>query len=207
MYVPFLKVDKIYEVRCMYYNPNMGSIEIICGPMFAGKTEELVRRIKRMEYAKKRFVVFKPEIDDRYSEKEIVSHSNLRWDAISIKKSMEIYQYVTADINCVVIDEVQFFDEDVVRIVEDLANRGLRVICAGLDQDFKSEPFGVVPELLAKADFVTKLTAICSVCGAPATKTQRIVNGKPASIDEKQILVGANESYEPRCRRCHVVLK
>ena len=184
-----------------------GQIEVICGPMFAGKTEELIRRANRLDYAKKKYLVFKPTIDDRYSATEIVSHSNYRKNSICIKHSSEILDYITDDIKAVVVDEAQFFDIDIVNVCEWLANRGLRVICGGLDCDFKGSPFPVMAQLLARAEFVTKLTAICNVCGEPATKTQRIIDGQPAYEDDPIVLVGAKEAYEPRCRKCHMVLK
>lgn len=184
---------------------NFGSIEVITGPMFAGKSEELLRRINRLIYAKKRFLVFKPVIDNRYSEKEIVSHQKRSYKAIPINKSDEIYNYLNEDIQVVCIDEVQFFDEKIINIADDLAKKGLRVIVAGLDCDFKGEPFEIVANLLAKAEYITKLTAICQVCGKEATMTQRMIDGKPASKDDPVVLVGASESYEARCRHCHVV--
>ncbi len=185
----------------------MGQIEVICGPMFAGKTEELIRRANRLEYAKKKYLVFKPTIDNRYSTTEIVSHSNYRKNSICVKSSNEILNYVTDEINAVIIDEVQFFDENVINVAEWLADKGLRVICGGLDSDFKGHPFKVLAELLARAESVTKLNAICNVCGQSATRTQRIIDGQPAYEDDPIILVGATEAYEPRCRRCHMVLK
>ena len=185
----------------------MGQIEVICGPMFAGKTEELIRRANRLEYARKKYLVFKPTIDDRYSTTEIVSHSKYRKNSIPIKSSEEILSHITDDIKAVIIDEVQFFDENVINIAEYLADKGLRVICGGLDCDFKGNPFAIVANLLARAESVTKLNAICNVCGNPATRTQRIIDGQPAYEDDPIILVGATEAYEPRCRCCHMVLK
>lgn len=182
-------------------------IEVITGPMFAGKSEELIRRIKRLEYAHKKTLVFKPKIDNRYSENEIVSHSKIKTRSINIETAQDILKYVDCDTEAVVIDEVQFLDHEIVHVVEDLANRGIRVIVAGLDRDFRGEPFQNMPELLALAEDVTKLTAICMRCGAPATRTQRLVNGEPASYDDPIIIVGASESYEPRCRHCHEVKK
>ena len=191
----------------MEYQASKGGwIEIICGPMFAGKTEELIRRITRMDYAKKKYIVFKPSIDNRYSFSEIASHSDKRCEAININKPIEIYDHLTDDVQAVVIDEVQFFDESMIDIVSNLASRGLRVICGGLDTDFKGEPFGIMPTLLAIAEKVTKLTAICVVCGEEATKTQRIIDGHEAYADDPIVLVGAKESYEARCRKCHKVL-
>ena len=185
----------------------MGQIEVICGPMFAGKTEELIRRANRLEYAKKKYLVFKPTIDDRYSTTEIVSHSNYRKNSICVKSSSEILGHITDEIKAVIIDEGHVFDENIINVSEWLADKGLRVICGGLDCDFKGNPFKVVAELLARAESVTKLNAICNVCGQPATRTQRIIDGQPAYEDDPIILVGATEAYEPRCRCCHMVLK
>ena len=189
-----------------YFNNQGGRIEVICGPMFAGKTEELIRRVTRMEYAHKSFLVFKPLIDNRYSQDEVVSHSKYKKKAINIKEAKEILPYVTDDIQAVVVDEVQFFDESMIDVLSYLAGKGLRVICAGLDLDFKAKPFGIIPSLLAIAEDVTKLTAICMCCGEEATRTQRIIDGHEAYDDDPVVLVGAKESYEARCRRCHKVL-
>ncbi len=189
----------------MYYTGKDGWIEVISGSMFAGKTEELIRRIKRLQYAKKNILVFKPSIDDRYSIDEIVSHSGLSIKSIFIEKPSDILKYIDGRVDAVAIDEIQFFDKEIVEIVDFLADKGIRVIVAGLDRDFRGEPFGAMPQLLTKAEFVTKLTAICNVCGAPATRTQRLVNNKPASYNDPIVLVGASESYEPRCRHCHQV--
>lgn len=189
-----------------YFNNQGGRIEVICGPMFAGKTEELIRRVTRMEYAHKSFLVFKPLIDNRYSQDEVVSHSKYKKKAINIKEAKEILPYVTDDIQAVVVDEVQFFDESMIDVLSYLAGKGLRVICAGLDLDFKAKPFGIIPSLLAIAEDVTKLTAICMCCGEEDTRTQRIIDGHEAYDDDPVVLVGAKESYEARCRRCHRVL-
>ena len=189
-----------------YYNNQGGRIEVICGPMFAGKTEELIRRVTRMEYAHKNFLVFKPLIDNRYSIDEVVSHSKYKKKAINIKEAKEILPYITDDIQAIVVDEVQFFDESMISVLTNLANKGLRVICAGLDLDFKGKPFGIIPSLLAIAERITKLTAICMCCGEEATRTQRIIDGHEAYDDYHVVLVGAKESYEARCRRCHKVL-
>lgn len=182
-----------------------GSIEVICGPMFAGKSEELLRRINRLVYAKKKFLVFKPSIDNRYSETEVVSHNKKTYKAISIVKSHEILKYLDKNLDAICIDEVQFFDDEIIEIIDKFANKGIRVIAAGLDLDFKGDPFDIVAKLLAKAEFVTKLTAICCVCGKEATRTQRLINGEPASIKDPIVLVGASESYEARCRHHHIV--
>lgn len=189
----------------MEFNMRLGWIEVICGPMFAGKSEELIRRVKRLQYAKKNVVCFKPQIDNRYSESEIVSHSKFKTKSINISNSKDILKHVDKDTYAVVIDEVQFLDSGVIDVVTKLADEGKRVICAGLDNDFRGEPFSIMPILLAKAEFVSKLTAICVKCGAPATRTQRIVNGIPAFYEDPITLVGAAEAYEPRCRHCHDV--
>jgi len=184
---------------------NVGWIEVITGPMFAGKSEELLRRINRLKYAKKKYLVFKPLIDNRYSENQVVSHQKRSEKSINISKGTDILKYITPDLDCVCIDEIQFCDESIVDVIDALANRGLRVICAGLDQDFRGRPFGSMGPILCKAEQVTKLTAICPVCGHEATMTQRLINNEPASEDDPTILVGATESYEPRCRACHVI--
>ena len=184
-----------------------GWLEVICGCMFAGKTEELIRRINVLSYARKNILVFKPKIDDRYSTTEIASHAGSKVPCIVISEAKEILNHVNYDTDVVAIDEVQFFDEDVVDICEYLADSGLRVMVAGLDKDFRGEPFGVLPDLLTRAEFVTKLTAVCAKCGAPATRTQRIINGKPASFNDPIVLVGAKEAYEPRCRHCHEIVE
>lgn len=191
----------------MYNQYREGWLEVICGCMFAGKTEELIRRINVLSYARKNILVFKPKIDDRYSTTEIASHAGSKVPCIVISEAKEILNHVNYDTDVVAIDEVQFFDEDVVDICEYLADSGLRVMVAGLDKDFRGEPFGVLPDLLTRAEFVTKLTAVCAKCGAPATRTQRIINGKPASFNDPIVLVGAKESYEPRCRHCHEIVE
>lgn len=191
----------------MYNQYREGWIEVICGCMFAGKTEELIRRINVLSYARKNILVFKPKIDDRYSTTEIASHAGSKVPCIVISEAKEILNHVNYDTDVVAIDEVQFFDEDVVDICEYLADSGLRVMVAGLDKDFRGEPFGVLADLLTRAEFVTKLTAVCAKCGAPATRTQRIINGKPASFNDPIVLVGAKEAYEPRCRHCHEIVE
>ena len=189
----------------MEFNSRLGWIEVICGPMFAGKSEELIRRIKRLEYAKKKVIVFKPLIDNRYSEDEVVSHNKRKTKCYNLASSKDVYKYITDDTYAVAFDEVHFMDEGIISVCHELADKGIRVICAGLDNDFKGEPFSIMPQLLCLAEYVTKLTAICYVCGSNATRTQRIVNGIPASYDDPIIIVGASEAYEPRCRHCHEV--
>ncbi|MGS0972652.1 MAG: thymidine kinase [Candidatus Izemoplasmataceae bacterium] len=191
----------------MYLNQKDGWIEVISGPMFAGKTEELLRRVKRLEYARKNIVVFKPLIDNRFSEGEVVSHNNNRTKSVNISKAIDIFKYVDKTTDVVAIDEVQFLDEEAVSIIEYLANQKKRVIVSGLDRDFRGEPFSFMPKLLSIAEYVTKLTAICVKCGSPATRTQRMVNGKPAKYNDPIVLIGAEESYEARCRSCHKVYK
>lgn len=189
----------------MYQELQKGWIEVITGPMFAGKSEELIRRLRTLSYAHKRIVSFKPAIDDRYDKTKIASHDGEMFEAYAIKKASDIYDFIDKTTEVVAIDEVQFFGEEVVKIANDLADRGIRVICAGLDLDFRGEPFGPMPTLLAEAEFVTKLSAACTICGCAATRTQRLIDGKPANYDDPIILVGANESYQARCRRHHVV--
>jgi thymidine kinase len=184
-----------------------GHLEVICGPMFAGKSEELIRRIKRAEIAKQKVVVFKPSIDNRYSTTEVVSHSGIKTKALSVSE-VGLISGLAYDIggelyDVVAIDEIQFFDIRILNIVEKLINRGARVIVSGLDQDFRGLGFGIMPELLARARQVDKLTAICQVCGEEADMTQRLVDGKPASYGSPTVIVGADEQYEARCRNCH----
>ena len=185
-----------------------GWIEVICGCMFAGKTEELIRRLKRLEYAKKSYLLFKPKIDNRYSEKEVVSHNLNKKNSIIIENAADLVKNLPSVLPyAIAIDEVQFFGEDMIPVIQDLANRGVRVIVAGLDTDFRAEPFGIMPTLLALAEDVTKLHAICQCCGSLASRTQRLINGLPARYSDPIILVGAKEQYEARCRHCHVVIK
>ena len=187
----------------MYRPSGHGYIEAVVGPMYSGKSEELIRRLKRAKIAKQEVIVFKPCIDNRYSKEDVVSHSGISIRAIAINHTEEIHKYITDETQVVGIDEVQFFDEGIVAVALELADKGIRVIAAGLDLDFKAEPFGPVPELLARAEFVDKLQAVCVKCGAPATRTQRLINKEPARYDDPIILVGATESYEARCRKCH----
>jgi len=189
----------------MYHRYEGGWIEVICGSMFSGKTEELIRRVKRAVIARQRVQVFKPLLDDRYATERVSSHDGLQWDAIAVHSAAEILELVRDNTDVVAIDEAQFFDWAVVEVCEQLAQKGKRVIVAGLDMDFRGEPFGPMPVLMAQAEMVDKLQAICAVCGAPASRTQRLINGVPANYDDPQILVGASEVYQARCRRCHEV--
>jgi thymidine kinase len=190
----------------MQYHREEGWIEIVCGSMFSGKTEELLRRIRRAEIARKKVLVVKPQIDNRYGEQRVAAHGNLgATDAIAVASPLEIYELAQQDAEVVAIDEVQFFDWTVAEVCGALANEGKRVIAAGLDQDFRGEPFGPMPLLMALAEQVDKLQAICVVCGFAASRTQRLIDGRPARYDDPIILVGGSESYEARCRRCHEV--
>ena len=183
-----------------------GWIELICGSMFSGKTEELLRRIRRAEIGRKRMQIFKPSIDNRYGIQRVASHNSVaRGDATVVATASELLAAVKEDTEVVAIDEVQFFDWKIAEVCDELANQRRRVMIAGLDQDFRGEPFGPMPLLLAMAEDVTKLTAICVICGAPATRTQRLIDGRPARYDDPVILVGGSESYEARCRHCHSV--
>ena len=189
----------------MYIMKQSGWVELICGSMFSGKSEELIRRIKRATYGNLSVRVFKPAIDNRYHEESVVSHNGNSILARPVEKATDILDHITDDIDVIGIDEIQFLDEAIVSIVDQLADLGHRVIVAGLDTDFRGEPFGVMPELMAMSEMVTKLNAICPRCGSPASRTQRLIDDEPASYDDPIILVGASESYEPRCRHCHVV--
>ncbi|GGN50257.1 thymidine kinase [Oceanobacillus indicireducens] len=189
----------------MYMMKQSGWIEVICGSMFSGKSEELIRRIRRASYANMQIRVFKPVIDNRYDDESVVSHNGTTIMARPIKHAEDIFKYVDETVEVVGVDEVQFFDESIIEVIDELANRGILVIAAGLDTDFRGEPFGPMPRLMAMSEYVTKLNAICPICGSPATRTQRLINGKPASYDDPVILVGASESYEPRCRHHHEV--
>jgi thymidine kinase len=183
-----------------------GSIEVITGSMFSGKTDELIRRLRRATIARQKVQVFKPLIDNRYyGVEKVTSHAGSNYDAVPIQTSVEIFERLEPDTTVVAIDEAQFFDNQITWVVQDLANRGLRVIVAGLDTDFRGEPFGPMPVLMAQAESVDKLQAICMVCGEPATRTQRLVNGKPARYDDPVVIVGAAELYEARCRMHHEV--
>lgn len=182
-----------------------GRIEVICGSMFCGKTEELIRRSRRAVIAKQELQVFKPNLDNRYSIEHVTSHNGLNIEAQPINNSHEILANLAPATTVIAVDEVQFFDHGIVEIVQQLAERGLRVILAGLDTDFRGEPFGPMPQLMSIAEDVTKLHAICVVCGEDASRTQRLVNGSPANYYDPVILVGAHEAYEARCRLHHKV--
>lgn len=175
----------------------IGWVEVIAGPMFSGKSEELIRRLRRAEIARQRVQVFKPVVDDRYAEEEIVSHSEMRIEAELVHSARTILERVEPRTQVVGIDEAQFFDRELVAAVDVLADQGKRVIVAGLDQDYLGRPFDPMPELLALAEEITKTLAICVVCGNPANRTQRLV------ASEERIVVGGASAYEARCRQCH----
>ncbi|MBX3052565.1 MAG: thymidine kinase [Caldilineaceae bacterium] len=190
----------------MQDQPGGGHVELICGSMFSGKTEELLRRIRRAEIARRKIQIFKPRLDNRYGLERVASHNGVaRGDAVVVENAVDILGLIAPETEVVAIDEVQFFDWAIADVCGELADRGIRVIAAGLDQDFRSEPFGPMPLLMALAEDVDKLHAICVVCGASASRTQRLIDGRPARYDDPVILVGGSESYEARCRACHSV--
>lgn len=184
-----------------------GRVELICGSMFSGKTEELIRRLRRAVIAQQKVQVYKPLIDTRYHEEQVTSHNGMGFEAKPISSAGDIFADLAPDTTVVAIDEVQFFDPDVIEVCDKLAEQGKRVICAGLDTDFRGVPFGPIPDLMARAELVDKLHAICVVCGEEASRTQRLINGQPARADDPVVLVGAAEVYEARCRQCHRVLE
>jgi len=186
---------------------NTGSIEIICGSMFSGKTEEMIRRLRRARIAKQNVQVFKPVIDTRYSNEKVTSHAGMDFEALPVKDSTQLRKNIDSNTTVIGIDEAQFFDDGIVDLIDELAGEGKRVIVTGLDMDFRGEPFGCIPVLMSKAEKVDKLHAICMVCGEAATRTQRLVNGKPAHYEDPIVIVGASEMYEARCRSHHQVPK
>lgn len=183
----------------------LGSLTIICGSMFSGKTEELIRLVRRAMHARKRVQVFKSSMDTRCETTVIRTHDGMTFTAIAVQNASALERLLEPDVQIVGIEEVQFFDEAIVALCQRLADNGVQVIAAGLDQDFRGLPFTFMPQLMALADNVLKLHAICKVCGGEASRTQRLVDGRPAGWDEPTILVGADESYEARCRHCHKV--
>ncbi|WP_099212184.1 thymidine kinase [Thermococcus henrietii] len=187
-----------------------GFLEVITGPMFAGKTSELIKRIERQAYAKRKVALFKPSIDDRYSRSDVVAHNGLRYRAYVVPTSEEGVRSIVEltrkeGFDVIGIDEVQFFPMGIVDALNELADEGVYVIASGLNLDFKAEPFPVMKELLVRADNIVYLTAVCTVCGRPATRSQRLIDGKPAPRDSPVIMVGGKESYEARCRLHHEV--
>ena len=183
----------------------LGQLTVVCGSMYAGKSEELIRRARRALYAKKKVQVFKPAIDSRYDESKVVTHMGVDHEAVPVPGVVELRAHIEPDTDYVCVEEVQFFDPSIVDLAVELADCGKEVVLAGLDQDFRRQPFGPMPMLLAVADEVVKLRAICIQCGKPASHTQRIINGEPAKWDDPIVLIGATESYEARCRQCHKI--
>jgi len=186
---------------------NSGWIEVVTGCMFSGKTEELLRRLRRAEIAGQEVAAFKPSVDDRYGEETLGSHDGRQWDATVVDPGEGVWEIADEldDEDVVAIDEANFFSDELVAVCEHLADRDRRVVVSGLDQTFRGEPFEPVPELISLAEYVDKYRAICAVCGEPATRTQRLIDGDPAHVDDPTVLVGAEESYEARCRNCHTL--
>ena len=190
----------------MYHGAQDGRVEVVSGVMFSGKSEELLRRVRRALIARKRVQVFKSHLDDRYGGVfRISSHDGSELEAHPVSTSVQIAEKIEPDAQVVAIDEAQFLDDGIVSVVNALADRGVRVIVAGTDMDFRGEPFGPIPQLLAVAELVDKLHAICVVCGNLATRNQRLIDGEPAPAEGPTIQVGGSESYEARCRSCHEV--
>ncbi|MGM0369698.1 MAG: thymidine kinase [Bacillota bacterium] len=195
-----------------YGSVKAGWVEIITGVMFSGKSSELIRRVERAMIAQQELLVFKPSIDNRYSDTEIATHNGITIEAkivddvAAIKNKIKEYQQ-DHELDVVAIDEGQFFRQQLVELADDLAAEGYRVIIAGLETDFAGRGFAPIPELMARAEYVTKLHAVCVKCSNPATRTQRLIDGQVASIDDPIVVVGADESYEARCRRCHEIKK
>ena len=181
----------------MCSKPTSGWIEVVCGSMFSGKTEELIRLVRRAQIARQKVQVFKPAIDTRYAKREIASHNGMQVEAVPVASTAQLRMLIEPDTTVVALDEVQFFDDDVVNLCNELAEQGVRVIVAGLDMDFRGEPFGPMPALMAQAERVNKLQAICVVCGNPASRTQRLINGQPAVYDDPVILVGPARCMRP----------
>ncbi len=175
---------------------NTGWIEVICGSMFSGKSEELIRRLRRAKIARQKVLAFKPRIDDRYDDDDIVSHDERRIESIRVSDAREVLDYVGPDVQVIGLDEAQFLGPDLVEVCETLAESGVRVIVAGLDQDYLGRPFEPMPALLAVAEYITKTLAVCMKCGKPANRTQRIIPSR------ERVVVGASEAYEARCRHC-----
>ena len=185
--------------------PKSGSIEIICGSMFSGKTEEMIRRLRRARIAKQNVQVFKPKIDIRFNSKKVTSHAGIDFEAVPVTDSSELKEKIKPETTVVGIDESQFFDDGIIEVIDELSDQGLRIIVTGLDMDFRGEPFGCIPVLMSKAEHVEKLHAICMVCGEEASRTQRLVDGHPANYNDPIVIVGASELYEARCRKHHQI--
>ena len=188
-----------------YRSIESGSVEVIVGSMFSGKTEEMIKRLRRAKIARHKIQVFKPTIDNRYAENKLASHSGHEFEAVPVKEVQEIKELLEKDTSIVAIDEAQFFNDEIIPFVQELANEKIRVIVAGLNMDFRGEPFGPVPTLMAQAEILDTCHAICMVCGGEATFTQRLIDGEPAKYDDPIVIVGAAELYEARCRGHHEV--
>lgn len=182
-----------------------GQLEVICGCMFSGKTEELIRRLKRATYARQKVQIFKHSFDNRYDELSITTHYGLKLPTVPCREPGDIIRGLERGVQVVGIDEVQFYGELIVPAIEEILRQDVKVIVSGLDMDFRGQPFGAMPRLLTMAEQVDKLSAICSVCGEPATRTQRLLDGHPAPYDSEIVSVGSTEKYEARCRKCHAV--
>jgi thymidine kinase len=182
-----------------------GQLEVICGCMFSGKTEELIRRLKRASYARQKVQIFKHSFDTRYDELSITTHYGLKLPTVPCREPEDIIRGIERGVQVVGIDEVQFYGDLIVPAIEEVLRQDIKVIVSGLDMDFRGQPFGAMPRLLIMAEQVDKLTAICSVCGEPATRTQRLLDGHPAPYDSEIVSVGSSEKYEARCRKCHAV--
>ena len=191
-----IKRVKKQENNMHQVQKGQGYIEVICGSMFSGKTEELIRRLRRAQIAKQKVAIFKPAIDDRFSADHLVSHSEWKIPSVAVKNASEILDS-TPDADVLGIDEVQFFDRGIVKVIEKLANSGKRVIVAGLDQDYKGVPYEPMPQIMAIAEYVDKILAVCMVCGNPANKTQRLTD------QTEKVVIGATDAYEARCRDCY----
>lgn len=191
----------------MYRKFNEGTVEVIAGSMFAGKTTELIRRLNIMTYTDKKILAFRAAIDNRYDETQIATHNGTKFPAHAVNNAKEAALIFkdNSDAAVVAFDEIQFMDESIIEFIDELATRGVRVICAGLNTDFRGEPFPIMKELMARAEFITKLESVCNACGAPGTRSQRLVNKKPANWSDPVVVIGAQEAYEPRCRHCHEV--
>jgi thymidine kinase len=182
-----------------------GVVEVIVGSMFSGKTDELIRRLRRASIARQKVQVFKPAIDTRFADTKVTSHAGSDYDAQPISSANQILEQLDEDTTVVAIDEAQFLDADIIQIIHQMADKDLRVIVAGLDTDFRGEPFGSMPALMAQAERVDKVHAICMVCGEEASRTQRLLDGKPAHYNDPVVVIGASELYEARCRKHHQV--
>lgn len=180
-----------------------GRLEIVCGSMFSGKSEELIRRLRRAEFARQNIQVFKPEIDNRHTTDHVHAHSGDKIGATAVATAQELKKLIAENTSVIGIDEIQFFTQDIIPVVLELIDQGKRIIASGLDLDFRGMPFGCMPGLMAIADNVTKLNAICICCGEEAHFTQRLVNGAPARFNDPLIMIGAEECYQARCRNCY----